>query len=103
MNSIHWTRKSVKQLLRLHTYHQQQVRDAVSALERMPDAANVKALVDYPRGYRLRVGNYRVLFDWDRDIHVVSIEEVKKRDERTYCRTDHPQYGGQASLCGDSL
>ncbi|MGL4272266.1 MAG: type II toxin-antitoxin system RelE/ParE family toxin, partial [Pseudomonas paracarnis] len=25
MNSIQWTRKAVKQLLRLHSYHQQQV------------------------------------------------------------------------------
>ncbi|CRM23250.1 hypothetical protein [Pseudomonas sp. 37 R 15] len=80
MNSIHWTRKSVKQLLRLHTYPQQQVRNAVSALERMPDAVNVKALVNHPHGYRLWVGNYRVLFDCDGDIHGVSIQEVKKRD-----------------------
>ena len=103
MNSIQWTRKAVKQLLRLHSYHQQQVRDAVFALERMPDAVNVKALVNHPCSYRLRVRRYRVLFDWDGDIHVVSIQEVKKRDERTYCHTDHPQYGGQASFRGDSL
>jgi mRNA-degrading endonuclease RelE of RelBE toxin-antitoxin system len=103
MNSIHWTRKAVKQLLRLHSYHQHQVRDAVLALERMPDTTHVKALVNYSHAYRLRVGHYRVLFDWDGDIHVVSIQEVKKRDERTYCHTDHPQYGGQASLRGDPL
>ncbi|CAI8927055.1 mRNA-degrading endonuclease RelE of RelBE toxin-antitoxin system [Pseudomonas poae] len=103
MNSIHWTRKAVKQLLRLHSYHQQQVRDAVFVLERMPDAVNVKALVNHPCGYRLRVGSYRVLFDWDGNIQVVSIQEVKKRDERTYCHTDHPQYGGQASVRGDPL
>ena len=103
MNSIQWTRKAVKQLLRLHSYHQQQVRDAVSALEHMPDAINVKVLVNHPHSYRLRVGHYRVLFDWDGSIQVVSIQEVKKRDERTYCRTDHPQYAGRASLCGDSL
>jgi len=48
MNSIYWTRKAVKQLLRLHSYHQQQVRDAVFALERMPEAVNVKALVNHP-------------------------------------------------------
>ncbi|MFP3335783.1 type II toxin-antitoxin system RelE/ParE family toxin, partial [Pseudomonas sp. SIMBA_064] len=35
-------------------------------------------------GYRLRVGNYRVLFNWDGVIRVVEIEEVRKRDERTY-------------------
>jgi len=34
--------------------------------------------------YRLRVGNYRVLFNWDGEIKVVESEEVKKRDERMY-------------------
>ncbi|UVJ42869.1 type II toxin-antitoxin system RelE/ParE family toxin [Pseudomonas sp. LS1212] len=84
MNQINWTRKAVKQLLRLHTQHQVQIRDAVPELERMPDVANVKSLVQHACGYRLRVGNYRVLFDWHGTIQVVSIQEVKKRDERTY-------------------
>jgi mRNA-degrading endonuclease RelE of RelBE toxin-antitoxin system len=84
MNQIHWTRKAVKQLLRLHTQHQVQVRDAVTELERMPDVTNVKPLVHHACGYRLRVGNYRVLFDWHGTIQVISIQEVKKRDERTY-------------------
>lgn len=84
MNSIHWTRKAVKQLLKLHCAHQIQVRDAVTVLTDMPDAGNVKALVGHDYAYRLRVGNYRVMFDWDGAIKVVSIQEVKKRDERTY-------------------
>ena len=84
MNSILWTRKAVKQLLKLHTAHQAQVRDAVTALADMPDVANVKALVGHAYSYRLRIGNYRVMFDWDGAINVVSIQEVKKRDERTY-------------------
>lgn len=50
----------------------------------MPDAGNVKALIGHDYAYRLRVGNYRVMFDWDGTIKVVSIQEVKKRDERTY-------------------
>jgi len=33
---------------------------------------------------RLRVGNYRVFFDFDGAVRIVSIEEVRKRDERTY-------------------
>ncbi len=84
MNQINWTRKAVKQLLRLHTQHQVHIRDAITELKRMPDVTNVKALANHARGYRLRVGNYRVLFDWDGTIQVVSIQEVKKRDERTY-------------------
>jgi mRNA interferase RelE/StbE len=34
--------------------------------------------------YRLRVGDYRVFFEFDGGVKLVSIEEVKKRDERTY-------------------
>lgn len=84
MNTIHWTRKAVKQLLKLHSPHQAQVRDAVTALAQMPDAANVKALVGHDYAYRLRVDRYRVMFDWDGAIKIVSIQEVRKRDERTY-------------------
>ncbi len=84
MNEIYWTRKAVKQLLRVHTEHRAHIRDAVTQLERMPDAINVKALALHNCGYRLRVGHYRVLFDWDGSVQVVSIQEVKKRDERTY-------------------
>ena len=84
MNTIKWTRKAVKQLLKLHTLHQVQIRDAVALLGAMPDVSNVKALTHHEFGYRLRVGNYRVLFDWDGAVKIVSIQEVRKRDERTY-------------------
>ena len=47
-------------------------------------ARNVKALTSHEYGYRLRVGNYRVFFDFDGAVRIVSIEEVRKRDERTY-------------------
>ncbi|GFM72942.1 cytotoxic translational repressor of toxin-antitoxin stability system [Pseudomonas cichorii] len=84
MNTIKWTRKAVKQLLKLHSPHQIQVRDAITTLSAMPDVINVKALSRHRYGYRLRAGNYRVLFDWDGVVRIVSIQEVKKRDERTY-------------------
>jgi mRNA-degrading endonuclease RelE of RelBE toxin-antitoxin system len=50
----------------------------------MPNCQNVKALVNNQYPYRLRVGNYRVFFDFDDTLKIVSIEEVKKRDEHTY-------------------
>ncbi|MFJ3468645.1 type II toxin-antitoxin system RelE/ParE family toxin [Pseudomonas sp. NPDC090201] len=84
MNRIGWTRKAVKQLLKLHSQHQLQIRDAVGGLATMPDVTNVKSLVNHQYGYRLRVGDYRVLFDWEGSIRIVSVQEVKKRDERTY-------------------
>ncbi|MNF15371.1 hypothetical protein D3C80_2179560 [compost metagenome] len=50
----------------------------------MPHVQSVKALVNHHYGYRLRVGNYRILFDWDGSVRIVNIEEVKTRDEHTY-------------------
>lgn len=47
-------------------------------------AGNVKVLTNHEYGYCLRVGNYRVFFDFDGAVRIVSIEEVRKRDERTY-------------------
>jgi len=46
--------------------------------------ATCARMVNHASGYRLRVGDYRVLFNWDGGIRIVSIEEVRKRDERTY-------------------
>ncbi|MFM0206928.1 type II toxin-antitoxin system RelE/ParE family toxin [Paraburkholderia sediminicola] len=84
MNAINWTQKAAKQLRKLDRQHQAAIRDGVSTLAAMPDCQSVKALTDHDYGYRLRVGNYRVLFNWDGAIKVVEIEEVRKRNERTY-------------------
>lgn len=50
----------------------------------MPNVQSVKALTQYQFGYRLRIGRYRVLFDWEGSVKIVNIEEVSKRDEHTY-------------------
>lgn len=84
MNTIHWTQRAAKQLRKLDHQHQMTIRDSIETLKSMPACQNVKALTNHQHGYRLRVGNYRVLFNWDGAIKVVEIEEVRKRDERTY-------------------
>ncbi|QXI28116.1 type II toxin-antitoxin system RelE family toxin [Pseudomonas vanderleydeniana] len=84
MNTIFWTRKAVKQLLKIHIQHQIHIRDAVTMLSNMPDVGDVKKLTHHGYGYRMRVGQYRVLFDWEGTLKIVSVQEVKKRDERTY-------------------
>jgi mRNA-degrading endonuclease RelE of RelBE toxin-antitoxin system len=84
MNTILWTPKAARQLRKLDRQHQVAVRDGVHTLTTMPDCQNVIALVKHQYGYRLRIGNYRVLFDWDGAVRIVEIQEVKKRNERTY-------------------
>ncbi|OHX34130.1 cytotoxic translational repressor of toxin-antitoxin stability system [Methylomonas sp. LWB] len=85
MNRIEWQPKAVKQLrkitdkvLREHIY------DSTQVLKDFPDCSQVKKLTKHAYSYRLRIGGYRVFFEFDGIVKVVSIEEVKKRDERTY-------------------
>ena len=85
MNSIVWTRKAARQLLKLQQEYRTVIHTAVDdELHDLTAARNVKATPTAQYGYRLRVGRYRVLFHYDGEVHIVSIEEVKKRDERTY-------------------
>jgi len=85
VNAINWQPKALRQLRKLDAQANKQIRGAVTdELVDLSKARNVKALSSHEYGYRLRVGNYRVFFEFDGVIRVVSIEEVRKRDERTY-------------------
>lgn len=85
MNSINWQPKALRQLRKIEPHASKQIRTAVTTeLADLSKARNVKALTNHEYGYRLRVGNYRVFFDFDGAVRIVSIEEVRKRDERTY-------------------
>ncbi|MCX8581569.1 hypothetical protein J3U18_07685 [Gilliamella sp. B3482] len=82
MNKIIYQIKALKQLRKIPNNNL--IRNKIDGLADMPNCINVKALTDHKYQYRLRVGNYRVFFNFDGYIHIVSIEEVKKRDDRTY-------------------
>lgn len=86
MNTINWKPKALKQMRRIPSQAGAAIRKSVNAeLIDLSAARNVKALTDHAYGYRLRAGNYRVFFDFlGGDVCIVSIEEVRKRDERTY-------------------
>jgi Cytotoxic translational repressor of toxin-antitoxin stability system len=82
MNTIKYSRKAIRQLSKIS--ESEKIVIACKALANMPECRNVTRLIKHQYGYRLRVGNYRVLFDFDGVVRIVSIEEVKKRDENTY-------------------
>jgi mRNA interferase RelE/StbE len=85
VNTINWQPKALRQLRKIDVHAGKQIRTAVSSeLVDLVSARNVKALTNHEYGYRLRVGNYRVFFEFDGAVRIVSIEEVRKRDERTY-------------------
>ena len=45
---------------------------------------DISELKNHRFDYRLRVGRYRVLFNYADVVKIIEIQEVKKRDERTY-------------------
>jgi mRNA-degrading endonuclease RelE of RelBE toxin-antitoxin system len=81
---IIWKTKALKQAKELPADVRAKVSKAVGQLENRKNWNQVKQLTNHQYDYRLRVGRYRVLFNCGEEIKVVRIEEVKKRDERTY-------------------
>lgn len=85
MFSIDWKAKALKQLIKIKNDAEiSKIREAVNTLSDLTTAQNVKALTHHKYGYRLRVGNYRVLFDVEHEVKIIDIQEVKKRDDNTY-------------------
>jgi mRNA-degrading endonuclease RelE of RelBE toxin-antitoxin system len=81
-----WQPKATKQLLKVGDHKlRQRISAAVAKLEAWPECPNIKPLINHRYDFRLRVGNWRVFFDLIEGLPVIiSVEEVKKRDERTY-------------------
>lgn len=85
--NVVWKIRAIKQLTKIHVKEHKRIHDEVKKLEDSETWHNVKKLTNHKYDYRLRVGDYRVLFNVNEngiEIDEVSIEEVKKRDERTY-------------------
>ena len=84
MFDIRWTMRALKQTRAFSRSDRVRIISGVETLKNWPNCKNVKALKDHRYPYRLRVGNYRVFFTVDKYATIVAVEEVRKRDERTY-------------------
>ena len=86
MNKIIWRPKALRQLRKIKDEKiQEEIFRETQTLKAFPNCTNVKRLTNHLYAYRLRVGDYRVFFDFQGgEARIISIEEVKKRDEHTY-------------------
>ena len=85
MYAIDWASRARRQLLKLRDRELQlRIIEAVGRLTRFPSVAGLEALADHRFDFRLRVGSHRVLFDADTTRRLITIQEVRKRNERTY-------------------
>jgi mRNA-degrading endonuclease RelE of RelBE toxin-antitoxin system len=85
MYNVKWENKALKQLAKIGNWETRDViYDTAGKLSDFPNVTQVKKLTNHKYPYRLRVGNYRLFFSNDDVIRIITIEEVKKRDDRTY-------------------
>jgi len=84
MNEVNWSKNAKRQLAKIPIKYRVAITDATRTLVNFPECKNVKTLKNHIYDFRLRVGRYRVFFDFDGQIKIIAIQEVKKRDERTY-------------------
>lgn len=85
MYDIDWKSKALKQLAKIDgKATRDELYDTAQALCNFPEVSNVKKLINHQYDYRLRVGRYRIFFDVEDVVRIIYIEEVKKRDDRTY-------------------
>jgi len=84
MFKIEWNPKAVRQL---HKIKDTEITDSIKAatylLQHWPECPNIIKLKSRSE-YRMRVGNWRIFFDVDQVVRIIEIQEVKKRNERTY-------------------
>lgn len=82
MRTIAWTKKAYKQLKKIDDRDVQvKIVNEVGGLTDFPNCSGVRKLVNRNE-YRMRVGRYRLIFT--DDLKIITIEEVKIRNEQTY-------------------
>jgi len=75
------TLKAHKQIAKLNKQDMALIYGALEALKDWPDVSGVKNLTNRT-GYRLRIGQYRALFEIKGD--TLTVTEIKRRNEHTY-------------------
>lgn len=86
MNKITFTVKAIKALQRIDQRYYLAIKQKILMLVDFPNVQlDIKKLNADDKKYRLRVGRYRVLFEWiDGEPKIIEIQAVSKRDEQTY-------------------
>lgn len=80
MFEIKYAKSVKKDLSRIDKQHLENIKVAIESLMEFPDITNIRKLSAHPLAdYRLRVGDYRILFDVCRDANIISILKIGHR------------------------
>lgn len=56
-------RSAIKDLKKIDIENKEKIHSSILELTKFPNVTNVKKLTNFEPAYRLRVGDYRILFD----------------------------------------
>jgi len=56
-------KKAIKDLKKIDNSQKEKIKKEILKLKNFPNVENVKKLVNFEPAYRLRVGDFRILFD----------------------------------------
>ncbi len=77
MFKIIYARSVIKDLKKIAPYNLTRIREGIEELKNFPNLTQIKRLSNHPiADYRLRIGNYRILFDvnWEKEeIYILKI------------------------------
>lgn len=70
-----------RDMRRLDSDLQQRVATHLQALRNSPRPSGVKKLRDRDNQWRIRIGDYRIIYEIDEDEHIIVILRIKHRRE----------------------
>lgn len=76
---INIRKSAIKDCKRIEPKNKEKIYTKILELENFPEVLNVKKLTNFEPAYRLRVGDYRVLFDVTED--TIEIGRILHRKE----------------------
>lgn len=82
MFKIIYPKSILMDLKKIAKNHLPQIKEGIKELENFPNISQIRRLVNHPvADYRLRIGDYRVLFDVNWDNNEILILKIGHRRE----------------------
>ncbi len=78
---IEWKRSATKEIRRLPSETVRKILDAVADLASDPFPANVRKLTGSEHTYRIRIGDYRIVYDIHSSTLIIEIVRVRHRKD----------------------
>ena len=74
---INFKKSAIKDLSKFNQNTQNKILEKIEDLIYFPNVSNIKKLTNFYPPYRLRVGDYRILFDINENIVIFAIKHRK--------------------------